>query len=362
MASGISADAEAVLRLLASARCVLIGGVPAAGKTRLMNEVREIFAPETGGAVFNPDQPVVVPDAPALHDLAPSKDRPERFVRQTAMSPTTRFRQFWRDLEPEVAETGYRISEGLLYQANEFASDGGASLVIVDELNRGPAVEVFGGSIVAIEGDKRLGPDGKRTPWSVPFQLADGDGVMQEYLLSPHLYLLASMNRADVSAEALDGAFLRRWADYNLYPREDILTAHFDTGNVSGELPSEPSNPKAIYAAAIQAWGNVNAKLRVGISDDFQIGHGVLMRAEQPPQSGIDEALAYIAEGWAMIERHVREVLFGNDEAIADALYVSQPGHPYKLQSYSFAGTEVLKLDRLADTGLYTLLRVVAGG
>lgn len=361
----LSPEAEAVLELLGRQRCVLIGGVPAAGKTRLMSEVRETFrAKASPGAMFAPGEEVAVPEAPGISDKVPSAHRTSRAVWQTAMSPSSRFRQFWRDLEPSVNGGGYQISKGILYQANKHAlGPGGASLVIVDELNRGPAVEVFGPSIVAIEGNKRLDEDDRPTRRTAEFQLVDDDGSMRDYALSAHLYLLAAMNRADVSAEALDAAFLRRWADYKLYPREEVLRAHFDLAATSSELPVHPESSSAVYAAAVRAWREVNRKLLIGAGEDFQIGHGILMQSEEAPPADLAQALAYVTDGWDMIERHVREVFFGNNEAIADALYVNDRGgeHPYKLVTHTFAGNETYQLERPEQVDLYALLRTIAG-
>jgi 5-methylcytosine-specific restriction protein B len=362
----LSPDAEAVLELLGRQRCVLIGGVPAAGKTLLMGEVREAFrANAAPGAMFAAGAEVAVPEDPAVSDKIPSAHRASRAVWQTAMSPSSRFRQFWRDLEPSINGGGYQISSGILYQANEHALEpDGASLVIVDELNRGPAVEVFGPSIVAIEGNKRLDEDDQPTKRTTEFQLAQDDGSMRDYALSAHLYLLAAMNRADVSAEALDAAFLRRWADYKLYPREEVLREHFDLGTTPSELPAHPDNAPAVYGAATRAWREVNRKLLIGAGEDFQIGHGILMQSEQAPPTDPTQALAYVADGWNMIERHVREVFFGNNEAIADALYVNERGgaHPYKLVAHTFAGNETYQLERPEQIDLYALLRTIAGG
>ena len=154
----LSPDIERVLGLLARERCVLIGSMPAAGKTRLMSEVREAFrAASSPKAMFAPGKEVAVPEDPGISDKIPSSQRTNRAVWETAMSPSSRYRQFWRDAEASVNGGGFQISEGILWQANEHAlGPGGASLVIIDELNRGPAVEVFGPSVVAIEGDKRL--------------------------------------------------------------------------------------------------------------------------------------------------------------------------------------------------------------
>lgn len=362
----LSTHAQAVLALLAHQRCVLIGGVPAAGKTRLMNEVRAVFAAKTAtSALFAPGKPVAVPAASGSPTVRPSPQRTKPRVWETAMSPSSRFRQFWRDIEPNInGSSQYRVSRGTLWEANEHAkTSDGASLVIIDELNRGPAVEVFGPSIVAIEGDKRLDEDGKATKDTVEFRLAGDDGEMQPYSLSSHLYLLSAMNRADVSAEALDAAFLRRWADYKLYPDETVLAGHFKLSDVNGALPATPDNTQAIYGAAVRAWRAVNHKLTIGAGEDFQLGHGILMPGNRPVATDETGALGYVGECWEMIERHVREVFFGNNEAIAAALYVNERAdHPYKLVTQTFAGNETYQLQQPNSVDLYALLRAIADG
>ena len=99
----------------------------------------------------------------------------------------------------------FRIAEGVLYKASEHARRAGhAALVIIDEINRGPAVQVFGGSIVAMESDKRLGPGGERMPSTQYFELLNPrTGDLIEYAFPESLYLLAAMNQADVSVDTL---------------------------------------------------------------------------------------------------------------------------------------------------------------
>ena len=56
------------------------------------------------------------------------------------------------DLRAGKPAGSFRITEGVLYRASEFAKQpNSAALLIVDEINRGPTVQVFGGAIVAME-------------------------------------------------------------------------------------------------------------------------------------------------------------------------------------------------------------------
>ncbi len=358
-----SPEAARLLRALASNKCVLIKGVPASGKTRLLTEVRQLFTNTAGGAVSTPEQPAAISQGPVEGYTLPSADRSRRRTWSLVMNQNSRYREYWRALEPNVGGPDYRISTGALYRANEHArTTDGASLVTVDELNRGPAVNVFGPSIVAIEADKRAGDDNRPTATTATFELPDDTGAYVDYWLSPHFYLVCAQNNADTSVEAIDTAFLRRFIPFELGPDEQVLLDHFDLRGLAGDLPETPSSPADLYRAAVRAWKQVNAKLSVGASPDFQLGHGALMNPnETVPTSTVDEALDYIRRGWARVDQHVGEVFYGKPDHVADAYWVQEGGkeHPYQLVSTVFADIDQVQLQR-DDSDLYKLLRVIA--
>ena len=145
---------------------------------------------------------------------------------------SSKYRDFLTGVMPDVrskASGTFRITEGILYRASEFAKlPDSAALLIIDEINRGPTVQVFGGAIVAMESDKRLGDDGKPTNATQYFDLLNpADGELIEYAFPSRLFILAAMNQADVSVEPLDVAFLRRWAPFNLEPSTKVLRDYF---------------------------------------------------------------------------------------------------------------------------------------
>jgi 5-methylcytosine-specific restriction enzyme B len=342
---------------------VIVKGVPASGKSLLLGEVRRLFESGKGGAAIStPHQPVAISEEAVEVNGLPSPGRGARKVWQTVMNQNSRYKDFWRGTEPRHDKTGFKLSEGILYRANEHAKTAdGTSLVTIDEFNRGPAVNVFGPSIVALEADKRASEDNKVTPRTSSFELATPSGV-EDYWLSPHLYLVCAQNNADTSVEAIDTAFLRRFHPVELGPEVSVLLEHFDLEKLEGELLKAPSDPDDVYRAATRAWKNVNRKLAVGASPDFRIGHGALMNAgEEPPKESIDEALAYVRRGWAVVDQHVGEVFYGKPDHIAEAYWVNAVGtaHPYQLNSATFADLDQVVLER-DDSDLYRLLRAIA--
>jgi 5-methylcytosine-specific restriction protein B len=360
-----SAKAREVLDALAVNKCVIVKGVPASGKSRLLAEVRRLFdGAEASVAESTPQLPVAITEVSGVVEHLPSPDRNDREVWQTVMNQNSRFKDFWRGTEPRHdGKPGFGLSKGILYRANEHAKDDdGASLVTIDEFNRGPAVNVFGPSIVAIEADKRASEDNEVLAETDSFELLNEKGKLENYWLSPHLYIVCAQNNADTSVEAIDTAFLRRFHPIELEPETSVLLEHFGLESLEGELPKTPGTPADVYSAGARAWEQVNLKLARGASPDFRIGHGALMNAgEEPPTDSTAAALAYLSRGWAVVDQHIGEVFYGKPDHIAEAYWMNEvgPSHPFKLETVSFADLDQVVLER-GEPDPYRLLRAIA--
>lgn len=364
---------DEVLRLLASRHNVLISGPPGTGKSRLLGEVAAAFEHAVvarSGPVVVPGAKVAIPaspPAPPPPGWYPSAGRTNRKVFTTVFHQNTKHRDFVSGLVPCVTAAGssltFQVQIGKLIEAAEHAlKPDGASLLIIDEINRGPAVQIFGGALVSMESDKRLDETGKPSKTTQTFDMAHRDGSHMPFALPHHLYILAAMNQADTSVEALDVAFLRRWTPFYLPAEVEVLHQHFGLPHPLPALPGSPSTGLDAYAAAVAAWTAVNTRIRIGKGSEYQIGHGVLMGAAPP--SGVAEALAYIKPGWEVVRAHVEEVFFGDLRSIAAALNVGgAPGHPLTLLTHTFADQPRLELQGASVHGgldLYRLLASVA--
>lgn len=365
-----SSEALAVLAALQQKHNVLLSGPPSCGKTFLLQEVADAFA--SGGAVAAPParpvavvQRVAIPAEVAIPSSTPaglpSPGRPVRHVERIAFSANTRSRDFTTAFVPSVAGAGvgFQIAKGALIRANEAALLGGASLLIIDELNRGPAVQLFGDAIVAIEQDKRLDPADRPTRNTWPIHILDDHGQIAEMRLSAHLYILAAINQADVSIEPLDVAFLRRFEPVPLEPRADIVRALLGT---SGSVPNAPGSPGDVVEVAVRAWEKVNERISIGRSPDFRIGHGIFLQPSTAP-ANVDEALSRSVSWWKRIAAHVQEVFFGDLIGAGIVLNESHDGPGYKIIStaYGIDQKQQLIAPTIAPGTIYNILRQVAG-
>lgn len=362
-----------VLELLRTRHNVLISGPPGTGKSRLLGELEAAFLNlpvVAAGPVHVPGARAAIPATPPAPPPAgwlPSPGRTDRKVFRTVFHQNTKHRDFVSGLVPSVGGGGdslrFEVQVGALLSAAEHAlTENGASLLIIDEINRGPAVQVFGGVIVAMEGDKRLDPTGARSPTTQTFDLVLADGTYGSMALPHHLYIVGAMNQADVSVEALDVAFLRRWTPFHLAPQLEVLCEHFGLPQPVPSPPDDPTTGLHVYAAACGAWAAVNRRITIGRGREFQVGHGVLM-GPTPPAT-VSAALAYVKPGWEVVRAHVEEVFFGDVRGVAAAYNLEAPGHPLSLETHSFADQPRLVLTGNASPSgaeLYGLLKAVAG-
>lgn len=361
--------AQEVASQLIAHKNVLLMGPPASGKSTLMNKVAEYFTakgePDYVPKHF-PDDPVPIRNGSAGNGNPFLKNKKCRVFR-TTFHQNYKNRDFISGIIPSFNGTNlYDVVPGILYEANEYAKQSNCiALLIIDEINRGPAVEIFGGSLVAIEPDKRLSENGEVLPttqfFSIISPVAETKGKMIEYALSPNLYILAAMNQADTSIASLDVAFLRRWFSVRVEPDYDLLYRTFGIDR-DGNLPDVPQDPKDVYRAAFMALEKLNELVTAGIGAEYQIGHGVLYGMPRNPRD-IAEASVAVFDVWNTMFSQLEELFFKQTSDLAFVLNSSSDSSPFHLETKDFNGRQVfvLESDQVSPENIYDVFRSILG-
>lgn len=343
-------DAINILRLLKNHHNVIIIGPPATGKTLIMQEVIHWFTREVKkGPGYDPKSPNPFPNEVGDYaEYMPSHEMTNRGAWVITFHQGTKYRDFVSGFMPSVGkdEQTFKHVKGPLFEAADFADQKDtAALVAVDEINRGPAVAIFGDLITGIESDKRKLPNGEIGPYTSSIRVLDLSGNIVNRSLSHHLYILAAMNEADTSVEPLDVAFRRRFMRYQLLPDEIKIRRYLASEGEDPDLPQEPAEAHHVYRAVIQAWSKVNARIELARGREFQLGHGVLMDPSfKEVPSDLPGALDYTSTVWNKIFAHISEVFFGDMKGIASVVSAGAADNPYSLEETFFGDSPVSRL------------------
>lgn len=352
-----------ILKLLAKKKNVLLVGPPASGKSKIMSLVSGGFAGIAGPGLEPESEVPLPPTRNTLDAWMPSASiRGNRKTFKINFHQSTKHRDFVSGIIPKLSgsNNGFLVMEGKLLKANQNAiASNGASLVLVDEINRGPAVSIFGDTIASIEIDKRLDENNSVVETSAPFYTYSAESSeMKVNYLSPHVYILASMNEADTSVEPLDVAFLRRFAIYRLHPEVDVVRESFQISE-STQTPETPTEIKHILAALTNAWKIINEKISVGKGEAYQIGHGILLTDSIP--TTLEDASIFAESAWRQIESHIREAFYGNSDAQAFLFNANENGiYSYKEMEFGDQLVSKMFIGKWGASEIYKLLLQVA--
>lgn len=345
-----------VVAALATDKNVLLYGPPGTGKTWLVSEVIAYFEDRmsSGGRptlrTGPTDQQFGTTSGSQIGEI-PNEIQVEWVTFHQSYS----YEEFIIGRRPKPLDHGIVLEPyfGLLMTiAIQIQQSGGpdACLLIIDELNRANAGQVFGEFITLLDPEYRSTVNGAnnsralkvRLPgiaykdgFSEPIRMLRGDDshtLPEDWTFPEHVYVLATMNSVDKAALPLDSALTRRFQRIEMKPSvntlADLLSVSMDTLDAkaaqlrAGEQPSSSLTPEE---TAILLLDRLNAHIRADMGEDFELGHALLWNVGKVDAGERWHALAKIWDRGLLPQ--ILERYAGRRDALAELLKAT-PGSP----------------------------------
>ncbi|GLX77715.1 hypothetical protein tinsulaeT_10550 [Thalassotalea insulae] len=274
--SKMSVTSEKIIKLLKEKKNVLLYGPPGTGKTHLMQEVISNFNSPAIELDTEKEQDSVVSRLDAEFD-----DVLHKFV---TFHQSYSYEDFVIGLRPDP-ESEKLLSlvptPGVLLELSEFCRNTqNASLLSIDEINRGNVSRILGEFITLIEPNKRLNSSNEKTSSTVeitlPYMKSDSKvnvspkgeplEVPVPFSLPQNLFTLASMNSVDKSVAPLDAAIRRRFHIVPLEPDLRELKEHL-------YFEADSEDVKEVKKVSIELLDYLNCSIAQFIGKDYQLGH-----------------------------------------------------------------------------------------
>jgi hypothetical protein len=259
------------------------------------------------------------------------------------------YEEFILGRRPVPVSSGLRLEPyfgtlmSLAIRLGDYDVDKGV-LLVVDEINRANASQVFGEFITLLDPDYRATVNGAPNPRRVlprfpsiayaaglsePVALLRGGGTQrlpEKWAFPENLYLLATMNSVDKAALPLDSALTRRFHRLPCAPDLVALAGALGMGWPQVE-------DAAIRARAERNWDTLTAEettvlllerlnvvIATDLSEDFELGHGLAWAVVDASPSARWEALIRCWDH--SIRPQIVERFAGRDEPLRELLKV----------------------------------------
>ncbi len=228
----------------------------------------------------------------------------------------------------EAGQVTYSVEEGLFKSICQTAAAQPKQphVLIIDEINRGNIANIFGELITLIEADKRSG-QAEATSLRLPYSKTT-------FSVPSNLYLIATLNTADRSVEALDVALRRRFTFREMAPQPSLISQFAEQPVLAG-------------IDLVRLLFVINQRIEVLLSRDYCIGHSYFLKI-----STLDELKRLFIE---KIIPLLQEYFYSDYARIGLILGRDFVDERHRPAEGLFADFEHEYLNELADKKLYQL-------
>lgn len=301
-----SPDAQRFLSALANYQNIILYGPPGTGKTHMLTELIDSFAADV-----------------LFDDL--DTEAPFRITNATAASPTAwctfhpsyAYENFVYGVKPKVVDgkLAFEPHIGPFMKQSLQASSGKRSLLIIDEINRGKADDIFGNTLAILD---RYSTDTVYFPHPIS---VNGENV-ESLSTSENLFVVGTMNSLDKSTAPLSAELKRRFVIVEVAPSVEVLRSH---------LQRNATVDTTLINFCCDLMSILNDRIREFCGKEFEFGQGFFWSLVSATENHMDVLSDIICN---KVLPHLRDVL--PMETLADFFKLENANVLYTSNEYGF--------------------------
>lgn len=244
-----SPDSQRFLTALSNYHNIILYGPPGTGKTHMLTELMNSFAASVLFDDLDTEAPFRVTNA--------SKAAPTAWC---TFHPSYSYENFVYGVKPVVIDNnlGFKPHIGPFLKQSLAATNGERSLLIIDEINRGRADNIFGNTVAILNHDSN-----ETVRFTHPITI-DGDTI-PGLSTSDNLFVVGTMNSLDKSTSPLSAELKRRFVIVEVAPSVEVLRSHLQRNSSVDENMIE-------FCCTLMS--TLNERIRELCGKEFELGQG----------------------------------------------------------------------------------------
>ncbi|VIG16546.1 GTPase subunit of restriction endonuclease [Clostridioides difficile] len=310
-----SPDSQRFLDALNNYKNIILYGPPGTGKTHMLTELMQSFNANVLFDDLDTEAPFKV-----TGNCASSS------VKWCTFHPNYSYESFVNGIMPEVVdkELAFKPYVGPLLAQAIAASKGTKSLLVIDEINRAKADDVFGASMAVLErGSNEL----VRFTHSFEYDGKKIEGIQA----SDNMFIVGTMNSLDKSTAPLSAELKRRFIIIEILPNVEVLRSHLQRNKTIDEK---------LITFCCDLMMNLNQKIHEYCGKEFELGQGYFWGLVEAEEKHCDVMAEIITN---KILPHLKDIL--PLESLGEFFTNNNLGILYTSNDYGYDYADVSKLN-----------------
>lgn len=244
-----SPDSQRFLKALYSYKNIILYGPPGTGKTHMLTELMESF-----------NANVLFDDLDTEAPFRITGDNISSSVKWCTFHPNYSYESFVHGIKPKVIDgkLAFEPYAGPMLKQSLSANKGEKALLVIDEINRAKADDVFGAAMAILDRGSN-----ETIVFPHPFEL-NGEKI-NDLKGSDNLFIVGTMNSLDKSTSPLSSELKRRFVIVEIAPNVEVLRCHLQRNSfVNSDL--------IIFCCDLMCV--INERIHMFCGKEFELGQG----------------------------------------------------------------------------------------